>query len=59
MTGDTTPVALYVDERATISRHSGERIFIEVIKELREGEVIFATGKKSKYGVIRATQVVI
>jgi len=30
-----------------------------VIKELREGEVIFATGKKSKYGVIRTTQVVI
>jgi YegS/Rv2252/BmrU family lipid kinase len=59
MTGDTTPVALYVDERATVSRHSGEQTSIEVIKELREGEMIFAAGKKSKYGVIRTTQIVI
>ncbi|HEX9090122.1 MAG TPA: hypothetical protein VF831_01460, partial [Anaerolineales bacterium] len=59
MTGDTTPIALCVDERVTISRHSGEQISSEMIQELREGAVIFAAGKKSKYGVIRATRVVI
>ncbi len=59
MTGDTTPVALCVDESVTISRRSGEQESIEMIQELREGAVIFAAGKKNKYGVIRATQVVI
>jgi YegS/Rv2252/BmrU family lipid kinase len=58
MTGEITPVALCVDENVTISRHSGERAAIEIVQELREGAVIFAEGKKSKYGVIRATRVV-
>lgn len=59
MTGDTTPVALCVDESVTISRHSGEQISIQMIQELQEGSKIIAIGKKSKYGVIRATRVVI
>jgi YegS/Rv2252/BmrU family lipid kinase len=59
MTGDTTPVALCVDETVTISRHSGEQVSIEMIQELQEGSKIIAMGKKSKYGVIRATRVVI
>ncbi len=59
MTGDTTPVALCVDESVSISTHSGEQIAIEMVQELREGAVIFAEGKKSKYGVIRATRIVI
>ena len=59
MTGDTTPVALCVNESVTITRHSGEQISIELIQELQEGSKIIAMGKKSKYGVIRATRVVI
>jgi YegS/Rv2252/BmrU family lipid kinase len=59
MTGDTTPVALCVDERVTIFRQTDEQISIEMIRELRKGAVIFAEGKKNKYGVIRATRVVI
>jgi YegS/Rv2252/BmrU family lipid kinase len=59
MTGDTTPVALCVDERVTILKHSGEHVSHLLIKELQEGAVIFAEGKKSKYGVFRATRVVI
>ncbi len=59
MTGDTTPVALCVDESVTILRHSGEHASLETLQELREGVVIFAEGKKNKYGVIRATRVVI
>ncbi len=59
MTGDSTPVALRVDESVTILRHSGEHVSPVLIEELKEGTVIFAEGKKSKYGVIRATRVVI
>ncbi len=59
MTGDATPVALCVDESVTILRHSGEHVSPLLIQELQEGAVIFAEGKKSKYGVIRATRVVI
>jgi YegS/Rv2252/BmrU family lipid kinase len=59
MTGDTTPVALCVDESVTILRRSGECVSPLLIQELQEGAVIFAEGKKSKYGVIRATRVVI
>jgi len=59
MTGDTTPVALCVDESVTILRRSGERVHPVKIQELHEGALIVAAGKKSKYGVIRATQVVI
>jgi hypothetical protein len=59
MTGDSTPVALCVDESVIVLRHSGEHISPLLIQELREGAVIFVEGKKSKYGVIRATQVVI
>ena len=59
MTGDTTPVALCVDESVTISRHSGEQVSIEMIQELQEGSKIVAMGKKNKYGVIGATRVVI
>jgi len=59
MTGDATPVALCVDGSVTILRHSGEHVSPLLIQELQEGAVIFAEGKKSKYGVIRATRVVI
>jgi hypothetical protein len=59
MSGDDTPVALCVDESVTILRHSGEHISPQLIQDLQEGAVIFAQGKKSKYGVIRATRVVI
>jgi YegS/Rv2252/BmrU family lipid kinase len=59
LTGDSTPVALCVDESVIILRHSGEHVSPLLIEELKEGAVIFAEGKKSKYGVIRATRVVI
>jgi hypothetical protein len=59
MTGDSTPVALCVDESVMILRRSGEHVSPLMIEALQEGAVIFAEGKKSKYGVIRATRVVI
>jgi YegS/Rv2252/BmrU family lipid kinase len=59
MTGDMTPVALCIDESVIILRHSGELVSPLLIQELQGGAVIFAEGKKNKYGVIRATRVVI
>ena len=58
MTGDTTPVAMCVDGSVTILRHSGEHVPPTMIQELKEGAVIVAAGKKSKYGVIRLTHIV-
>ena len=59
MTGDTTPVAVRVDDSVIIFRHSGEQVAPALVQQLQEGVVIVAEGKRSKYGVIRATHVVI
>jgi YegS/Rv2252/BmrU family lipid kinase len=59
ITGDTMPVAVRVDGNVTILRRSGEQVSPVMIQELREGELIVAAGKKSKYGVIRTTHIVI
>lgn len=59
MTGDTTPVALRVDSSVTILRRSGEHVSPVMIQELQEGALIVAAGKKSKYGVIRTTHIVV
>ena len=59
MTGDTTPVALCVDSSVTILRHSGEYVSPTIMHELQVGTTIVAVGKKSKYGVIRTTHIVI
>jgi len=59
MTGDSTPVALCIDQSVAILRRSGEHASPQLIQGLQEGAVILADGKKNKYGVIRATRVVI
>src|SRR6266446_4664007 len=59
MTGDAMPVAVRVDSSVTILRHSGEHVSPVMIQELQESALIVAVGKKSKYGVIRTTHVVI
>ncbi|HKF35902.1 MAG TPA: diacylglycerol kinase family protein [Ktedonobacteraceae bacterium] len=59
MTGDVTPVALRVDSSVTILRRSGEHASPVMVQELQESAVIVAAGKKSKYGVIRTTHLVI
>jgi YegS/Rv2252/BmrU family lipid kinase len=59
MTGDTIPVAICVDESVTILKHSGEHVPSSKIQELQAGAVIVAAGKKSKYGVIRTSHIVI
>jgi diacylglycerol kinase family enzyme len=59
ITGDTIPVAVCVDESVTILKHSGEHVPSSIIQELQAGAVIVAAGKKSKYGVIRTSHIVI
>lgn len=59
MTGDTTPVAVRVNDSATILRRSGEQVAPAMVQQLQEGVVIVADGKKSKYGVIRARHILI
>ena len=59
MSGDTIPVAICVDESVTILKHSGEHVPSSIIQELQAGAVIVAAGKKSKYGVIRTSHIVI
>ncbi len=59
MTGDAMPVAVRVDSRVTILRRSGEHVSPVMIQELQESALIVAVGKKSKYGVIRTTHIVI
>jgi len=59
MTGDSMPVAVQVSEGVTILKRSGEQATLVMIQELQEGELIVAAGKKSKYGVIRTTHIVI
>jgi len=58
MTGDAMPVAVRVDSSVTILRHSGEHVSPVMIQELQESALIVAVGKKSKYGVIRTTHIV-
>jgi YegS/Rv2252/BmrU family lipid kinase len=59
MTGDTTPVAVRVNNGATILKRSGEQVASAMVQQLHEGAVIVADGKKSKYGVIRAKHILI
>lgn len=58
-TGDTTPVAVRVDDNVTILRRSGEQVAPALLQQLHEGAVIVADGKKSKYGLIRARHILI
>lgn len=57
LTGDTTPVAVLVNDGVTIFRRSGEQVAPSLVQQLQEGGVIVADGKKSKYGVIRARHI--
>jgi YegS/Rv2252/BmrU family lipid kinase len=59
MTGDTSPVAVRVNDGVTILRRSGEQVAPAVVQQLHEGVVIVADGKKSKYGVIRPRHILI
>ncbi len=58
-TGDTHSVAIRVNDRVTILRRNGEHATPASIQELQSGTEIVTDGKKSKWGAIRATHLVI
>jgi YegS/Rv2252/BmrU family lipid kinase len=58
-TGETTPVAVCIDDKTTLLKHTGEFVAIGDVEHLQENAEIVVEGKKSKRGVIPATHVVI
>jgi YegS/Rv2252/BmrU family lipid kinase len=59
LTGEAKPVAVCIDDNTTIIKRTGEHATPAIIRELPEGGVMVAEGKKSKRGVIRASRVVV
>ena len=57
-TGASLPVAVRIENGATIMKQTGENVPPAALPKLREGETIIVEGKKSKRGVIRAKEIV-
>ena len=58
-TGETMPVAVRIDDKTTLVRHTGEPLPPAFAAELPEGSELVVEGKQSKRGVIRAKRVVV
>ena len=58
-TGASLPVAVRVENGATIMKQTGENVPPTALPKLQEGETIIVEGKKNKRGVIRAKEIVI
>ena len=58
-TGETTPVAICIDDNTTLLKHTGELVAAFEVEHLQENAEIVVEGKKSKRGVIHAMHVVI
>lgn len=58
-TGETKPVAVRVDEDATVLLQTGRHVPLSEIQQLQEGTVVVARGKKSRRDVIKAKQVLL
>ena len=58
-TGETTPVAICIDESTTLLKQTGESATAVEVEHLQENMEIVVEGKKSKRGVIHATGVVV
>jgi hypothetical protein len=58
-TGETTPVAICIDDSTTLLKQTGESATAVEVEHLQENMEIVVEGKKSKRGVIHATGVVV
>lgn len=58
-TGDTSPIAVRVNEKSIVMQRSGQYITSAAVQQLQEGAEIVVAGKKGKSDSLRATQVVI
>jgi YegS/Rv2252/BmrU family lipid kinase len=56
---DLKPVAVVFDNETTIFNRQGNRIPIEAVQDLQNGQVIVVQGDKNKRGVIRASRAVL
>jgi diacylglycerol kinase family enzyme len=57
--GETTPVAICIDDSTTLLKQTGEPATAVEVEHLQENMEIVVEGKKSKRGVIHATGVVV
>ena len=57
-TGETTPVAICIDDSTTLLKQTGEPAAAVEVEHIQENMEIVVEGKKSKRGVIHATGVV-
>lgn len=58
-TGETTPVAVCIDDNTTLLKKTGEHAAIADVEHLQENAEIVVEGKKSKRGAIHATHAVV
>ena len=58
-TGETTPVAICIDDSTTLLKQTGKSATAVEVEHLQEHMEIVVEGKKSKRGVIQATNVVV
>ena len=58
-TGDTSPIAVRVNEKSIVMQRSGQHVTSAAVQQLQDGAEIVVAGKKGKSGSLRATQVVI
>ncbi len=58
-TGETTPVAICIDDNTSLLKQTGELAAAFEVEHLQENAEIVVEGKKSKRGVIHATHVVV
>jgi hypothetical protein len=59
-TGDTSPIAVRLNDKSIVIQHTGQYLSPAVVQHLQEGAEIVVVGKKKgKSGTLRATQAVI
>jgi diacylglycerol kinase family enzyme len=58
-TGETRPVAIYIDDSTALLKRTGEPAAAIEVQQLQEGAEIVVEGKKSKRGVIHATRMAV
>jgi diacylglycerol kinase family enzyme len=58
-TGETKPVAVRLDEDATVLLQTGWYVPLSEVQQVQEGAVVIVRGKKNRRGVIKAKQVLL
>jgi hypothetical protein len=59
ITGDTSPVAVRVDDKSMVLQRRGQQVPAAAVLQLQEGAEIVVDGKKGKNGSLRAARMVL